>query len=78
MKNFVDPEFQVTSSLLLDSTLFIFHKAHQAIARVVGLAALTLTDVDLLPFNPTRYYEALVSLLGFTKSIAPESTNFSE
>ncbi|CAF0849506.1 unnamed protein product [Adineta ricciae] len=60
VKNFVDPEFQ----------------AHQAVARVVGLAALTLTDVDLLPFNPIRYYEALLTLLEFTKSSAPESTNF--
>ncbi|CAF1243707.1 unnamed protein product [Rotaria sordida] len=60
VKTFVDPEFQ----------------AHQAIARVIGLSALTLTDIDLLPYNPARYHQALVSLLNLTKSIAPKSINF--
>ncbi|CAF2629093.1 unnamed protein product [Rotaria sp. Silwood2] len=60
VKTFVDPEFQ----------------AHQALARVIGLLALTLTDIDLLPFNPARYHQALLTLLKVTKSIAPSSINF--
>ncbi|CAF0953290.1 unnamed protein product [Adineta steineri] len=60
VKEFIDPEFQT----------------HQAIARVIGLAAFTLTDIDLLPFNPERYHEALVDLLTLTKSVAPQSINF--
>jgi hypothetical protein len=45
---------------------------------MIGLLALTLTDIDLLPFNPVRYHQALVNLLNLTKSIAPESINFSK
>ncbi|CAF1471670.1 unnamed protein product [Adineta steineri] len=60
VKEFIDPEFQT----------------HQAIARVIGLAAFTLTDIDLLPFNPERYHQALVDLLTSTKSVAPQSINF--
>ncbi|CAF1569306.1 unnamed protein product, partial [Adineta steineri] len=60
VKEFIDPEFQT----------------HQAIARVIGLAALTLTDIDLLPFNPERYHQALVDLFTLTKSVAPQSINF--
>ncbi|CAF1492974.1 unnamed protein product [Adineta steineri] len=60
VKEFIDPEFQT----------------HQAIARVIGLAAFTLTDIDLLPFNPERYHQALVDLLTLTKSVAPQSINF--
>jgi hypothetical protein len=45
---------------------------------MIGLLALTLTDIDLLPFNPARYHQALVSLLTLTKSAAPESINFSK
>ncbi|UJR30769.1 hypothetical protein I4U23_018289 [Adineta vaga] len=60
MKTFVDPDFQ----------------AHQAVARFIGLVALTLTDIDLLPFNPVRYHQALINLLELTKSAAPVSINF--
>ncbi|CAF1088366.1 unnamed protein product [Adineta steineri] len=60
VKEFIDPEFQT----------------HQAIARVIGLAAFTLTDIDLLPFNPERYHQALVDLLALTRSVAPQSINF--
>ncbi|CAF3463867.1 unnamed protein product [Rotaria sp. Silwood1] len=60
VKTFVDPQFQ----------------AHQAIGRAIGLSALTLTDIDLLPFNPARYHQALVNLLNLTKSMAPKSINF--
>ncbi|CAM4941141.1 unnamed protein product [Rotaria socialis] len=60
VKKFIDHEFQ----------------AHQAIAQTIGLLALTLTDIDLLPFNPTRYHQALVNLLDLTISVAPKSINF--
>ncbi len=53
-------------------------QAHQAIARMIGLLALTLTDIDLLPFNPARYHQALVNLLNLTSSVAPETSNFSK
>lgn len=44
---------------------------------MIGLLALTLTDIDLLPYNPARYHQALVNLLNLTKSVAPVSINFS-
>lgn len=85
VKKFVDPEFEV--KLINDqsyfrssssySSLVCFFKAHQAIARTIGLLALTLIDIDLLPFNPVRYHQALVSLLDLTKSAAPSTVNFS-
>lgn len=53
-------------------------QAHQAVARVIGLAAMMLTDTELLPFNPVRYHQALTNLLNLTKSAAPENINFSE
>jgi hypothetical protein len=45
---------------------------------MIGLLALTLTDIDLIPFNPARYHQALVNLLNLTTSIAPETVNFSK
>jgi hypothetical protein len=45
---------------------------------MIGLLALTLTDIDLIPFNPARYHQALVNLLNLTTSIAPETINFSK
>lgn len=45
---------------------------------MIGLLAFTLTDIDLLPYNPARYHQALVNLLNITQSLAPESMNFSE
>lgn len=45
---------------------------------MIGLLALTLTDIDLLPYNPVRYHQALVNLLNLTKSVAPVSINFSK
>jgi hypothetical protein len=45
---------------------------------MIGLLALSLTDIDLLPFNPVRYHQALVNLLDLTKSVAPEGINFSK
>jgi hypothetical protein len=45
---------------------------------MIGLLALTLTDIDLLPFNPARYHQALVNLLNLTSSVAPETSNFSK
>jgi hypothetical protein len=53
-------------------------KAHQSVARTIGLMALTLVDTDLLPFNPVRYHHALVQLLNLTQSMAPVSSNFSQ
>lgn len=53
-------------------------KAHQAVARTIALIAFTLTDIDLLPFNPARYHQALVSLLNLTESAAPSTANFSK
>lgn len=45
---------------------------------MIGLAALTLTDIDLLPFNPAKYHQALVDLLNLTKSMISETINFSK
>ncbi len=81
VKTFVDPEFQVLLFLkifLNFNMIYYLIQVHQTIGRVVGLLALNLTDTDLLPFNPARYYQALVNLLNLTKSAAPESINFSK
>ena len=86
VQTFVDPEFEVSSILNLPSFIFqwsidlilLYQQAHQAVARIVGLIALTLIDTNLIPFNPVRYHRALVSLLNLTQTSAPVGVNFSE
>ena len=81
VKRFIDPEFYVSTIVLIRKCALSFavlHQAHRTMGQFTGVLALILAESPVLPLNVSRYPTALSQIITDLKADGNANLNLSK